>query len=157
MDSAGQDHFGTSGSTAVPSRSSRAGGASATHSDTSGHFRMRSELFKGRGDQRRCVGRHGQSKVTERRELHDRGRPCPLCTEPRSNMTRHQQPGVSRLRRSPDRRGRGSTRLPVRAPSSMVPVGVSVVALSDHPVGFRCALRDARRMDRLTSPPPPRR
>ncbi|MGW7638277.1 recombinase family protein [Streptomyces decoyicus] len=34
VDSAGQDRFGTSGSTAVPSRSSRAGGASATHSLT---------------------------------------------------------------------------------------------------------------------------
>lgn len=32
--------------------------------------------------------------------------------------------------------------------------GVSAVALSDHPVGVRRALRDARRMDRLTSPPP---
>ncbi|GES32548.1 hypothetical protein AB0G60_16975 [Streptomyces angustmyceticus] len=39
------------------------------------------------------------------------------------NMTRRQQPGVSRLRRSPDRRGRGSARLPVRASSRCCRLG----------------------------------
>lgn len=35
--------------------------------------------------------------------------------------------------------------------------GVSVGASPGRPVGFRCALRDARRMDRLASPAPSRR
>jgi hypothetical protein len=61
---------------------------------------------------------------------------------------------ISRLRRSPDRRRRGSERLPVRAPSGCCRWGLWC-GLSNHPVGFRRTLRGARGRDRLTSPTPP--
>lgn len=89
---------------ADPAAPGPAQGVPATRNSASGRFGMKPEPIKGRGDQRWCVGGHGQSKVTERRELHDHG--VRACSASKSAATPAGRDGrkdrTGRVRRKAD-------------------------------------------------------